>query len=67
MVVATAPEPGVVPLNYSVPDGQSSFTVSVPEHQDIRHADGFEQPYEGYFEYTGDGSARIEYVVNRNF
>ncbi|TKX36628.1 hypothetical protein [Halorubrum sp. CGM4_25_10-8A] len=66
-ITATAPAPGVVSLNYSVPDRQSSFTVSVPDHQDIKHVEGFEQPHTGYFKYTGDGSARIEYAVNRSF
>ena len=66
-ISATASEPGVVSLEYAVPDGQESFTVSVPEHQDIRYAEGFEEVQPGYFEYTGDGTGQIEYVVNRSF
>ncbi|WP_204365934.1 hypothetical protein [Halorubrum saccharovorum] len=63
----TASDPGVVLLEYTVPDGQDSFIVSVPENQDIRLANGFEEPYPGYFEYTGSGTAQIEYAVNRSF
>jgi hypothetical protein len=66
-IAATAPAPGVVSLEYSVPEGQQSFTVSVPEHQDIRDAEGFNESHPGYFEYIGDGTARIEYAVNRSF
>jgi hypothetical protein len=66
-VSATSPEPGVVSLEYTVPDGQDSFTVSIPENQDIRYVDGFKQSYPGYFEYTGDGTARVEYAVNQSF
>ena len=66
-IAATAPAPGVVSLEYSVPEGQQSFSVSVPEHQDIRDAEGFNESHPGYFEYIGDGTARIEYAVNRSF
>lgn len=66
-VSATAPAPGVVSLEYTVPNEYDSFTVSVPDHQDIRHVEGFEELHPGYFEYTASGTAQIEYAVNRSF
>lgn len=66
-IAATAPEPGVVSLEYTVPDDQESFSVSVWDHKDIRHVEGFEEPFPGYFEYAGGDTARIKYAVNRSF
>lgn len=66
-IAATAPAPGVVSLEYTVPAEQQSFSVSVPDHQDIKHVEGFNESYSGSFDYIGDGTAQIEYAVNRSF